>query len=132
MVPVLAQFGVLSLYPCPSMSINGYENVSSKPPKILDREGYLGWTGDRGLNQWDKYYSQSFHAMETWITSSTQFIRSKMFMTEKKNQSQGFTYLKQWEHALNKEKKEILSNIVKETVVILPINHSKFFTQEIC
>ena len=46
MVPVLAQFGVLSLYPCPSMSI-GYENVSSKPPKILDREGYLGWTGDR-------------------------------------------------------------------------------------
>ena len=47
MVPVLAQFGVLSLYPCPSMSTNGYENVSSKPPKILDREGYLGWTGDR-------------------------------------------------------------------------------------
>ena len=69
MVPVLAQFGVLSLYPCPSMSINGYENVSSKPPKILDREGYLGWTGDKWLNQWDKYYSQSFHAMETWITS---------------------------------------------------------------
>ena len=29
-------------------------------------------------------------------------------------------------------KKEKLSNIVKETVVILPINHSKFFTQEIC
>lgn len=46
MVPVLAQFGVLSLYPCLSMSINGYENVSSKPRKILDREGYLGWTGD--------------------------------------------------------------------------------------
>ena len=47
MVPALAQFGVLSLYTCLSMSINGYENVSSKPRKILDREGYLGWTGDR-------------------------------------------------------------------------------------
>ena len=29
-------------------------------------------------------------------------------------------------------KKEKLSNIVKETVVILPINHSKFLAQEIC
>ena len=47
MVPVLAKFDVLSLYPCPSMSINGYEIVSSKPRKILDRAGYLGWTGDR-------------------------------------------------------------------------------------
>ena len=122
MVPVLAQFGVLSLYPCPSMSINGYENVSSKPPKILDREGYLGWTGDKWLNQWDKYYSQSFHAMETWITSSTQFIRSKMFMTKKKN-NENMPWTK---------KKEILSNIIKETVVILPINHSKFLAQEIC
>ena len=30
------------------------------------------------------------------------------------------------------KKKEKLSNIVKETVVILPINHSKFLAQEIC
>ena len=30
------------------------------------------------------------------------------------------------------KKKEKLSNIVKETVVNLPINHSKFLAQEIC
>ena len=61
--------------------------------------------------------------METWITSSTQFIRSKMFMTEKK---------KTMRTCPEQRKKEILSNIVKETVVILPINHSKFLAQEIC
>ena len=46
-----------------------------------------------------------------------------MFMTKKKNNEN-----MPW----TKKKKEKLSNIVKETVVILPINHSKFLAQEIC
>lgn len=47
MALVLVQFGVFLLYFCLFMSINGYENVLSKFFKIFDREGYLGWIGDR-------------------------------------------------------------------------------------
>ena len=63
-----------------------------------------------------------FYAMETWITFNTQFIRSKMFTTKKKTMKT----------CPEQKKKKKLSNIVKETVVNLPINHSKFLAQEIC